>query len=75
MSWKRDGPATGLIRLLSIGSRVPTRLECLVRRRLAAERTGLAELYAGNTKRAMARPTTERLLERFNGLTLSISRE
>jgi len=47
----------------------------VVRRRLAAERTGLAGLYAGNTKRAMDRPTTEHLLERFKGLTLPIIRE
>jgi hypothetical protein len=35
----------------------------------------LAGLYAGNPKRATARPTTERLLERFEGLTLTIIQE
>jgi transposase len=72
---ERDAHATGLIRRLSVGLRVLTRLEVVVRRRLAAERTGLAELYAGNPKRATAHPTTERLLERFEGLTLTILRE
>jgi transposase len=72
---ERDDHATGLIRLLSLGLRVLTRLEVVIRRRLAAERTGLAGLYAGNPKRATARPTTERLLERFQGLTLTIIRE
>jgi transposase len=72
MDLERDDHATGLIRLLSVGWRVLTRLELVVRQRLAAERTGLAGLYAGNPKRATARPTTERLLERFRGLTLTI---
>jgi transposase len=71
----RDDHATGLIRLLSVGLRVLTLLEFVVRRRLAAARTALAGLYAGNPKRATARPTTERLLERFEGLTLTIIRE
>ena len=75
MSLERDDPAPGLIRLWSLGLRVLTRLECVVRRRLAAARTGLAGLYAGNPKRATSRPTTERLLERVEGLTLTIIRE
>jgi transposase len=75
MYLERDDHATGLIRLLSVGLRVLTLLEFVIRRRLAAARTGLAGLYAGNPKRATARPTTERLLERFQGLTLTIIRE
>jgi transposase len=75
MSLERDEHATGLIRLLSVGLRGLTRLEFVVRRRLAAARTVLAGLYAGNPQRATARPTTERLLERFQGLTLTIIRE
>jgi hypothetical protein len=55
--------------------RVLTLLEFVVRRRLTAQRTGLAGLSTGNPKRTMARPTTERLLERFQGLTLTIIRE
>jgi len=74
MYLERDDHATGLIRLLSVGLRVLTLLEFVVRRRLAAARTALAGLYAGNPKRATARPTTERLLERFEGLTLTIIR-
>ena len=75
MYLERDDHATGLIRLLSIGLRVLTLLEFVIRRRLATERTGLAGLYVGNPKRATARPTAERLLERFHGLTLTIIRE
>jgi len=75
MYLQRDEHATGLIRLLSIGLRVLTLLEFVVRQRLAATGTGLAGLYAGNPKRATARPTTERLLKSFEGLTLTIIRE
>jgi transposase len=75
MSLERDDHATGLIRLLLVGLRVLTRLEFVVRRRLAAARIVLAGLYAGNPTRATARPTAERLLEAFRGLTLTIIRE
>jgi transposase len=71
----RDDHVTGLIRLLSVGLRVLTLLEFVVRQRLAAARTVLAGVYAGNPKRATARPTTERLLKGFEGLTLTIIRE
>ena len=74
MYLQRDEQATGLIRLWSIGLRVLTLLACVVRRRLAEEGTVLAGLYAGNPKRATARPTTERLLKSFEGLTLTILR-
>ena len=75
MYLERDDHATGLIRLLSVGLRVLTRLEFVVRQRLAAARTVLVGLYTGNPKRATARPTTERLLKRFEGLTLTLIRE
>jgi len=69
---QRDDHATGLIRLLSIGLRVLTLLEFVVRRRLAAAQAKLAGLYAGNPQRATARPTAERLLEAFREMTLTI---
>jgi transposase len=75
MDLPRDDHAPGLIRLLSVGLRVLTRLACVVRQRLAAARTTLAGLYAGNPQRAPARPTTERLRKRFAGLTLTIIRD
>jgi transposase len=68
----RDDHATGLIRLLSIALRVLTLLEYVVRRRLTQDGEQLAGLYAGNPKRASAQPTTERLLEAFRGLTLTL---
>ncbi len=75
MYLQRDDHATGLIRLLSIGLRVLTLLEFVVRQRLAATGTVLAGVYTGNPKRGTARPTTERLLKGFEGLTLTIIRE
>jgi transposase len=72
---QRDDHATGLIRLLSIGLRILTLLECIVRQRLAAARTTLAGLSAGNPRRATARPTTERLLKSCEGLPLTIIQE
>jgi transposase len=75
MYLERDDHATGLIRLLSIGLRVLTLLEFAARRRLSAEQSTLAGLYTGNPKRATAHPTAERLLESFEGLTLTIIQE
>jgi len=75
MYLERDDHATGLIRLLSLGLRVLTLLEFGVRRRLATAKTTLVGLSVGNPKRATAHPTAERLLEAFQGLTLTIIRE
>jgi transposase len=72
---ERDDHVTGLIRLLSVGLRVLTRLECVVRQRLTAERTGRAGWSAGHPKRPTVRPTTARLLKRFQGVTLTIIRD
>jgi len=72
MDVQRDEHATGLIRLLSIGLRVWTLLEYVVRRQLAAQGEKLAGLYAGNAKRETARPTAERLLEAFQEMTLTV---
>ena len=59
MYLERDDHATGLIRLLSVGLRVLTLLEFVVRQRLAAARTALAGLYAGNPsgRRPAPRPS------------------
>ena len=72
MSVQRDDHATGLIRLLSLALRVLTLVECVGRRQLAAEGAKLAGLYAGNPRRETARPTAERLLEAFEGITLTV---
>jgi transposase len=72
MYLQRDDHATGLVRLLSLGLRVLMLLEFVVRRQLALEAATLAGLYAGNPKRATARPTAERLLEAFQDITLTL---
>lgn len=75
MYLQRDDHATGLIRLLSIGLRVLTLLEFVVRRGLRAQDEKLAGLYAGNPKRTTAQPTAERLLEAFQEITLTVIQE
>jgi transposase len=67
-----DQRVTGLVRLLSLGLRVLTSLEFVVRRRLAEQEALLAGLYKGNPKRTTARPTAERLLAAFDHITLSM---
>ena len=71
---QRDDHVTGLIRLLSIGLRVLTLLEFVVRP------VGRRGVYTGRTlcrqsKRATVRPTAERLLEAFGETTLTIIKD
>ncbi len=66
-----DQRATGLIRLLSVGLRVLTLLEHVVRCRLAETGEKLRGLYAGNPTRATDRPTTEAILHGFKDIFLS----
>jgi hypothetical protein len=60
-----------LIRWLTIGLRILTLMEGVVRQRLAESAAQLAGLYAGNPKRTTARPTAESLLRAFKGIALS----
>jgi transposase len=69
---QRDDHRVGLIRLLTIALRVVTVLEGVVRHVLAEQHQEIAGLFAGNPKRRTAHPTTERLLEAFNEITLTI---
>jgi len=75
MYLQRDDHATGLIRLLTIGLRLLTLVEFVVRRRLTMEGSQLRGLYAGNPKRATARPTAELLLKAFQEITLTVIHE
>src|SRR5438128_6678824 len=72
---ERDDHATGLVRLLSLALRLLSLMEFVVRRQLAQEGAALAGLYAGNPKRATTHPTTERLLEAFQEISLTMVRE
>jgi transposase len=69
---QRDDHRVGLVRLLTIALRVMTLLESVVRQRLSLEQSELAGLFAGNPKRRTKLPTTERLLEAFSDVTLTI---
>jgi transposase len=71
---QRDDHRVGLVRLLTLALRVLTLLEGVVRERLAQQKIALAGLFAGNPKRRTSQPTTERLLEAFNEVTLTIVR-
>jgi transposase len=69
---QRDDHVVGLVRLLSLALRILTLMEFVVRRSLQEEQETLTGLYPGNPKRATSRPSTERLLQAFKGITLSI---
>ena len=69
---RREDHAKGLVRLLTLALRVLTVVEHVVRQRLQATGETLAGLYAGNPTRETARPTTERLLKAFRGITLNV---
>jgi transposase len=69
---QRDDHRVGLIRLLTIALRVVTILEGVVRSALAEQHQQITGLFAGNPKRRTAQPTTERLLEAFQEITLTI---
>jgi transposase len=71
---QREDHAQGLVRLLTLGLRVLTVVEHVVRRGLAAADERLSGLYPANPTRETARPTAERLLEAFNELTLTVVR-
>ena len=67
-----DQRVKGLIRLLSLGLRILCLLEFSVRSELDSTRQQLPGLYAGNPKRATAKPTAELLLRAFRGITLTV---
>ena len=62
----------GLIRLLSIALRVLCLTEFTVRKALQEQDAKLDNIYAGNPKRATAKPTTEMMLRAFCGLNLIV---
>ncbi len=50
-------------------------MEFVVRRQLGEQKQSLAGLYDGNPKRTTARPTAEKLLAAFSGITLYFHRD
>jgi len=69
---QREDHAKGLVRLLSLALRVLTLMEHIVRERLKGAGEKLKGLYAGNPQRETGHPTTERLLQAFRGITLTV---
>jgi transposase len=68
---RTDTRVVGLLHLLVIALRVLTLIAFVVRRQLQAEGAELAGLYRGNPRRATACPTSERLLEAFEGVRVT----
>ncbi|MCP4400789.1 MAG: transposase [bacterium] len=66
---------TGLSHLLMLGVRVLRLIEFVVRRSFAKDRQVLSGLYPGNRKKKTARPASERLLQAFRGITLTVIQE
>lgn len=69
---KRDDQVVGLINLLTIAVRLLTLIEFVVRRTLKCEQAELVGLHKENPKKGTATPTTERLLQAFSNITLTI---
>jgi transposase len=70
MYLQTDSRVVGLVHLLSLGLRVLTLVEYVVRRSLAASGEKLRGVYAGQPGRGTSRPSAELLLEAFRGLDL-----
>ena len=69
---KRNEQITGLTHLLTLGVRVLTLLEFVVRRSLEEDKATLTRLHPENPKKANDRPTAERLLKAFSNISLTI---
>jgi len=68
---KRDDQIIGLTHLLTLGVRVLTLVEFLVQRALQADHVQLPGLYPENPKKHTDKPTAERILKAFSGITLT----
>ena len=69
---KRDDQVVGLTHLLSLAVRLLTLIEFVVRRALKQTQTSLVGLHPENPKKATTTPTTERLLQAFANITLTL---
>jgi len=67
---RTDEHIRGLMFILSLVLRAFTLIEFVVRRELQAHQETLAGLYAGAPRKTTDRPTAERLLDAFQGITL-----
>lgn len=71
---QRDDHAQGLFHLLTIAARLLALGDYAAKEALARENEELTGIYAGNSKRGTATPTTERMLLAFDNIHLLIIR-
>ncbi|CAK8712959.1 Transposase IS4-like domain-containing protein [Candidatus Electrothrix laxa] len=69
---QRDDQVAGLTHLLTLGIRVLTLIEFVVRRSLKKDQNVLKGMYPGQPKKCTASPTVERILQSFSNISLSI---
>jgi transposase len=69
---RREDQITGMTHLLSLGVRVLSLVEFVVRRSLQQDQSTLAELHPENCQKTTDQPTAERLLKAFSKISLTI---
>ena len=69
---KRNDQIVGLTNLLTLAVRIFTLIEYVVRRSLKKDNGKLGGLHPENKRKETDKPTTERLLKAFSGITLTI---
>ncbi len=69
---QRDDQIEGLTYLLTLGARVLTLMEFVLRRSVQQEKTQLPDLHPENRKKTTDKPTAERILKAFSGISLTI---
>lgn len=72
---QKDEHAKGLFHLLTLASRLFALGDYLAQQALAKQGAHLSGIYKGNPKRSTATPTTERMLQAFDGIDLLILRD
>jgi transposase len=69
---QRDDQIEGLTYLLTLGARVLTLMEFVVRRSVQQAGTQLPDLHPENRQKTTDKPTAERILKAFSGISLTI---
>ena len=69
---QRNDQVTGLTHFLTLGIRVLTLIEFVIRRSLKQDKASLKGLHPENPKRTTQTPTVERVLKAFSNVTLTI---
>ena len=69
---KLDDQIEGMTYLLMLGVRVLTLTEFVIRRSLQEDEAELPDLHLENKKKKTNKPTAERILKAFSGITLTV---